>query len=273
MGERSSAVRERAARWQRCRTGGTRLFGTWPRDAISDDGSRVIWTGPKTQTEASATSTCATPQTEQTLQLDAAQGVTEPQHGSAQFQTASSDGSTRVLHRQATADRRTRPRSREHRKARPVRVRNRRRSRQARVSSQGSHVRRQRRRTRRCAGPVLGASEDGTSVSSSLRACSPATKTATAKRAEPAGTTSTSSTIPTAAWIDHVHRALSSEDSPEWEGNGTRRHGIPDRARLAQRPLSSRLCQRRARPDTTTSISPAASTTRRSISMTRRQRA
>jgi hypothetical protein len=60
--------------------------------AISDDGARIIWTKKE---ESNATGHLYLRDTDkgQTIQLDAAQGVTEPWRGSAQFQWASNDGS------------------------------------------------------------------------------------------------------------------------------------------------------------------------------------
>lgn len=58
--------------------------------AISNDGSRVIWTN---STESPAHLYMSDTATGQTIQLDAAQGVSEPNTGSARFQAASNDGS------------------------------------------------------------------------------------------------------------------------------------------------------------------------------------
>jgi phosphodiesterase/alkaline phosphatase D-like protein len=59
-------------------------------NAISSDGTRVIWTN---STENPAHLYMTDTDTGQTLQLDAAQGASEPTSGSARFQTATSDGS------------------------------------------------------------------------------------------------------------------------------------------------------------------------------------
>jgi DNA-binding beta-propeller fold protein YncE len=61
-------------------------------NAISSDGSRVIWSSKEEQGEGQHLYMRDT-LTGETIQLDAAQGVAEPQTGSARFQTASSDGS------------------------------------------------------------------------------------------------------------------------------------------------------------------------------------
>jgi|GEM_PF-281681 len=63
--------------------------------SISDDGSRVIWSSKEENTGRGHLYVRDAAKGE-TLQLDRAQGVEEPAKGSAQFQTASSDGS-RVL--------------------------------------------------------------------------------------------------------------------------------------------------------------------------------
>ena len=63
-------------------------------NTVSTDGSRVIWTVPSEAQEAKRGHLyMRDTSTGQTLQLDAAQGVAEPEHASAQFQTASADGS------------------------------------------------------------------------------------------------------------------------------------------------------------------------------------
>ncbi len=63
--------------------------------AISSDGSRIIWT-KKEESTAAGHLYLRDATKDQTIKLDAAQGVAEPSKGSAQFQWASSDGS-RVL--------------------------------------------------------------------------------------------------------------------------------------------------------------------------------
>jgi hypothetical protein len=65
-----------------------------PDNAISADGSRVVWTLPGGSAEVSRGHLYVRDTTrEETIQLDAAQGVAEPEEGSAQYQFASSDGS------------------------------------------------------------------------------------------------------------------------------------------------------------------------------------
>jgi phosphodiesterase/alkaline phosphatase D-like protein/sugar lactone lactonase YvrE len=59
--------------------------------AVSNDGNRVIWTS-KDENTAGGHLYLSDTATSQTLQLDAAQGVSEPGTGSAEFQGASPDG-------------------------------------------------------------------------------------------------------------------------------------------------------------------------------------
>ncbi|HTZ64055.1 MAG TPA: hypothetical protein VMB51_08120 [Solirubrobacteraceae bacterium] len=60
--------------------------------AVSDDGSRVIWQD-KAEGTALGHLYLRDTETEETIQLDAAQGVAEPESGAAEFQGASSSGS------------------------------------------------------------------------------------------------------------------------------------------------------------------------------------
>jgi DNA-binding beta-propeller fold protein YncE len=60
--------------------------------AISSDGTRVIWTS-KEENSGAGHLYMRDSATGETLQLDAAQGAPEPEKGSAEFQSASSDGS------------------------------------------------------------------------------------------------------------------------------------------------------------------------------------
>ncbi len=71
------------------------FFGRVFSHAISDDGSRIIWTKKEENTGKGHLYMRDTTRGE-TIQLDAAQGVAEPEKGSAQFQTASTDGA-RIL--------------------------------------------------------------------------------------------------------------------------------------------------------------------------------
>ena len=71
------------------------FFGRVLAHAVSDDGSRVIWTKKEENTGKGHLYLRDVLHGE-TVQLDAAQGVGEPEKGSAQFQTATGDGS-RVL--------------------------------------------------------------------------------------------------------------------------------------------------------------------------------
>jgi hypothetical protein len=60
--------------------------------AVSSDGTKVVWTNPEENSHRGHLYMTDTA-TGQTLQLDAAQGPPEPGNGSAQFQSATSDGS------------------------------------------------------------------------------------------------------------------------------------------------------------------------------------
>jgi hypothetical protein len=62
--------------------------------AISADGSRIVWTNREDLSNRGGHLYLHDAVSGQTLQLDAAQGVAEPAKGSAQFQTASSDGAS-----------------------------------------------------------------------------------------------------------------------------------------------------------------------------------
>jgi DNA-binding beta-propeller fold protein YncE len=68
------------------------FHGRATASALSSDGTRVIWTTPEQATRTGHLYMRDTASGE-TLQLDAAQGVGEPDVGSAEFQTASVDGS------------------------------------------------------------------------------------------------------------------------------------------------------------------------------------
>jgi hypothetical protein len=68
------------------------FFGRVLNHAISDDGSRIVWT-LKEENSGRGHLYMRDTTRGQTIQLDAAEGVAEPNIGSAQFQTASSDGS------------------------------------------------------------------------------------------------------------------------------------------------------------------------------------
>ncbi len=61
-------------------------------NSVSGDGARVVWTS-KDENSGAGHLYMRDTATGETVQLDAAQGVSEPETGSAQFQTASADGS------------------------------------------------------------------------------------------------------------------------------------------------------------------------------------
>jgi uncharacterized protein YjiK len=62
-------------------------------DAISNDGSRIVWTNKEDLNTRGGHLYMRDTATDETIQLDAAQGIPEPEKGSAQFQTASTNGS------------------------------------------------------------------------------------------------------------------------------------------------------------------------------------
>ena len=65
-----------------------------PNNAVSADGSRIVWTLPAGPAEAGRGHLYVRDTSRgETVQLDAAQGVAEPEEGSAHFQGASEDGS------------------------------------------------------------------------------------------------------------------------------------------------------------------------------------
>jgi phosphodiesterase/alkaline phosphatase D-like protein len=68
-------------------------FGRGLAHAISNDGSRIVWTNTEDLGTLGGHLYMRDTVKGETLQLDAAQGVVEPGQGSAQFQTASSNGS------------------------------------------------------------------------------------------------------------------------------------------------------------------------------------
>jgi hypothetical protein len=61
--------------------------------AISNDGSRIIWTNKEDTATRTGHLYLRDTVSGETIQLDAAQGVSEPESGFAEFQTASTDGS------------------------------------------------------------------------------------------------------------------------------------------------------------------------------------
>jgi hypothetical protein len=69
------------------------FFSTVLTQAISNDGSRVFWTNKEDLGTRGGHLYMRDTTRGETIRLDAAQGVAEPEKGSAQFQAASSDGS------------------------------------------------------------------------------------------------------------------------------------------------------------------------------------
>jgi hypothetical protein len=187
--------------------------------AISSDGSRVIWTVPgEAQEDKRGHLYMSDSETGQTLQLDAAQGVAEPANASAQFQTASSDGS-RVFFtdkQRLTADSTADP---EHGKPdlyeceiveeagklachlKDLTV----------DRGEGEHAAVQ--------GLLLGASEDGSSVYLVAQGVLASNENGDGEVAEPGRDNLYALQEAGGAWTSTFIAGLSSEDSPEWEGN------------------------------------------------------
>jgi hypothetical protein len=69
------------------------FYGSVVAHAISNDGSRVVWTNKEDGNTRGGHLYLRDTTRGETLRLDAAQGMPEPEKGSAQFQGASSDGS------------------------------------------------------------------------------------------------------------------------------------------------------------------------------------
>ncbi len=72
------------------------FYGAVVAHAVSNDGSRIIWTNKEDPNTRGGHLYLRDTSRGETLQLDTAQGVSEPKKGSAVFQAASSDGS-RIL--------------------------------------------------------------------------------------------------------------------------------------------------------------------------------
>jgi hypothetical protein len=69
------------------------LFGSIVAHAVSNDGSRIVWTNKEDLNTRGGHLYLRDVSKGETVRLDAAQGVAEPEKGSAQFQGASADGS------------------------------------------------------------------------------------------------------------------------------------------------------------------------------------
>jgi DNA-binding beta-propeller fold protein YncE len=69
------------------------FYGAVLAHAISDDGSRIVWTNKEDLNTRGGHLYMRDATRGETIQLDAAKGVVEPEKGSAEFQAASADGS------------------------------------------------------------------------------------------------------------------------------------------------------------------------------------
>ena len=69
------------------------FYGAVLAHAISEDGSRIVWTNKEDSATRAGHLYMRDTAHGETIQLDAAKGLAEPEKGEAQFQTASSDGS------------------------------------------------------------------------------------------------------------------------------------------------------------------------------------
>ena len=205
--------------------------------AISSDGSRVIWTNSE---ENRGHLYMRDTLTGQTIQLDAAQGVPEPESAAAQFQTASSDGS-RVFFtdkQRLTADSTAEP---EQGTGKPDLY-------ECEMAEEGGKLACKLRdltvdhnagEHAAVQGFVLGASEDGIDRrTSSPKGCSRATKTATAKRPKRARTTCTSFTTTARTGRPRSSPDSQAKTSPSGKAAEHGEHRLPDGARLAERTIS-----------------------------------
>jgi hypothetical protein len=186
--------------------------------AISSDGSRIIWTNKEENTGAGHLYMHDSV-TGETIQLDAAQGAPEPEIGSAQFQTASGDGSRvfftdkQRLTTDSTAEAafpgkadlyecevaeeagklvcRLKDLTVDH--------------------AEGEHAAVQ--------GFLFGSNEDGSSVDLVAQGVLASNENGNGERAEAGGDNLYSLHFDGTNWATTFIARLSSQDSPEWEGN------------------------------------------------------
>ncbi len=186
--------------------------------AVSSDGSRIIWTSKDENTGAGHLYLRDTI-TGQTLQLDAAQGTPEPGQGSAEFQTASSDGS-RVFFtdkQRLTADSTAQPTFPEKADLYECEVVGEAGTLACNLKdltvdpNPGGHAAVQ--------GFVFGASEDGSSVYLIAQGVLAGNENGSGERAEAGSNNLYELHLSGASWSTTFIAQLSSEDSPEWEGN------------------------------------------------------
>ena len=184
--------------------------------AVSSDGSRIIWTSKDENTGAGHLYLRDTI-TGQTLQLDAAQGSPEPEKGSAEFQTASGDGS-RVFFtdkQRLTADSTAQPTFPEKADLYECEVVEEAGKLACRLNDltvdPGGHAAVQ--------GFLFGAGEDGSSAYLIAQGVLAGNQNGSGERAEAGGENLYGLYLNGASWSTAFIAQLSSEDSPEWEGN------------------------------------------------------
>jgi hypothetical protein len=186
--------------------------------AISSDGSRVIWTNRDEGSEAGHLYMRDTSKN-QTIQLDAAQGVREPEGLGAQFQTANADGS-RVFftdNQKLTADSTAQPTFPEKADLYECEMAEAGGKLACQLKdltvdhNEGEHAAVQ--------GLLFGASEDGSSVYLVAHGVLAANENGSGERAEPGRDNLYRVNLVGAAWATTFIAQLSSEDSSEWEGN------------------------------------------------------
>ncbi len=197
------------------------FFGRVLHNAISKDGSRVVWTAPEGGTEVKRGHLYLRDTARgETVKLDAAQGVAEPSKGSAQFQTASGDGS-RVFFtdkQKLTADSTAEPGQGTGKpdlyeceivedagkfacNLRDLTV----------DHNEGEHAAVQ--------SLIFGADEDGSSVYLLAQGVLATNENGDGEIAQPAKTNLYHLHFDGSQWVTTFIATLSGEDSPEWEGN------------------------------------------------------
>lgn len=185
-------------------------------NAISTDGSRVVWTD---SVENAGHLYMRDTTTGQTLQLDAAQGVTEPTSASAQFQTANSVGS-RVFFtdsQRLTPDSTAEPGFPAKEDLYECEIVEDAGNLTCRLhdltvdSNAGEHAAVQ--------GFLFGASEEGTTVYLVAQGVLAANEDGNAEVAEPATDNLYRLHLEGSTWTTTFIAQLSSEDAPEWQGN------------------------------------------------------
>jgi hypothetical protein len=195
------------------------LFDSVVAHAISDEGSRVVWTNKEDLNTRGGHLYLRDTTRGETLRLDAAQGMPEPEIGSAQFQGASSDGSRIFfLDRQRlTVDSTAEPGQGTGQpdlyECRIVEAAGRLgcELRDLTVVEQGSHADVQ--------GLVLGVSEDGTRVFLVAQGVLASNTNGNGEQATAGGENLYELHYDGTRWTRMFIATLSQEDSPEWEGN------------------------------------------------------